>query len=172
MADRSVRPAIPDDAPRIAAVQQAAIAADHPELDPKVSAALGSEAAVSAWEQAVRRPPSPRHRVLSALEDQALVGFVAFAPSAEEPAAVELLELRVHPDHTRQGHGSRLLAATVDVLAPEQVPALLCWSATDSPLDGLLAATGWAVDGGLRELEAPGARIAQRRWRTRLHDES
>ena len=170
MADRSVRPAIPDDAPLIAAVQQAAITADHPELEPKVHAALGSEAAVTAWEQAVRQPPSPRHRVLSALEDQALVGFVAFGPSAEEPEAVEVLELRVHPDHARQGHGSRLLAATVDVLAPERVPTLVCWSAVGSPLDGLLAATGWAVDGGLRELDAPGARIAQQRWRTRLVD--
>lgn len=172
MADRSVRPAIPDDAPLIAAVQQAAISADHPQLDPKVHAALGSEAAVAAWEQAVRRPPSPRHRVLSALEDQTLVGFVAFAPSSEEPDAVELLELRVHPDHVRQGHGSRLLAATVDVLAPERIPTLVCWSAVDSPLDSLLEATGWAADGGRRELEAPGARIAQQRWRTRLGDEA
>lgn len=171
MADRSVRPAIPDDAPVIAAVQQAAINADHPDLDPKVPAALGSEQAVAAWEQAVRRPPTPRHRVLSALEDRTLVGFVAFAPSTEENEAVEVLELRVHPEHSRQGHGSRLLAAAVDVLAPDRVPALICWSAEDSPLDSLLTATGWAPDGSRRALEAPGATISQQRWRTRLVDE-
>lgn len=172
MADRSVRPAIPADASVIAGVQQAAIAADHPQLEPRVLAALGSPAAVAAWEQAVRTPPSSRHRVLSALEDQSVVGFVAFAPCADEPQVVELLELRVHPDRARQGHGSRLLAAAVDVLAPSGAPALVCWSAVGSGLDSLLAATGWAVDGGHRELDAPGTLIAQRRWRTRLVDDA
>lgn len=170
MADRSVRPAIPDDSAAIAAVQQAAISADHPGLDPKVPAALGSEQAAAAWDEAVRRPPSPRHRVLSALEDRTLVGFVAFAPSTEEADLVEVLELRVHPAHARKGHGSRLLAAAVDVLAPERVPALICWSAEGTPLDSLLTATGWAADGARRALEAPGTTISQRRWRTRLLD--
>jgi hypothetical protein len=68
----------------------------------------------------------------------------------------------------REGHGSRLLAAVVDVLRPEGVAELVCWAAPGSPLEGLLESTGWAPDGATRELDADGSLLAQRRWATSL----
>jgi ribosomal protein S18 acetylase RimI-like enzyme len=169
MADVSVRPALPDDAAAIAAVQQAAVGADHPELGADVLAAIGSDAARAVWEDAVRRPPSAQHRVLVALDGRRLVGFAVLAPpSDDDVVGRELFELRVHPDDSRAGHGSRLLAAVADVLRPEGVDVLTCWASVASPLEELLGATGWAPDGRTRELEAGEARLSQRRWVTGL----
>ena len=171
MADVSVRPALAEDAAAIASVQQAAVGADHPELGSDVLAAIGSDAARAVWEDAVRRPPSPAHRVLVALDGRRLVGFAVLAPPSDDDVrGRELHELRVHPADARAGHGSRLLAAVADVLRPEGVDALTCWASVSSPLEDLLAATGWASDGSTRELEAGEARLAQRRWVTSLAD--
>ncbi|MDX6274899.1 MAG: hypothetical protein QOJ92_2109 [Frankiales bacterium] len=169
MADLSVRPALPGDARAIAAVQRAALAADHPEIDAGLLDALASEDAISRWEEAVRHPPSSSHRLLCALEDQRVVGFAALAP-AEDPdvAGLELLELRVHPASSREGHGSRLLAAVVDVLAPQAVPTLSSWVAVGTALESLLEATGWSPDGSTRSLDLPGLLLPQRRWATSL----
>ena len=173
MADRSVRPALPGDASAIAQVQQAALRADHPDLPAELLDSLGGPAAEAAWRGAVEAPPTRQHRLLVALEDQRVTGFAALAPASDEdlrPTSRELLELRVDPAAARAGHGSRLLAACVDVLAPDAVDLLVCWTATGTPLEQLLASSGWAADGSTRELEVIRERVAQQRWTTRLRD--
>jgi GNAT superfamily N-acetyltransferase len=171
MADASVRPAVPQDAVAITRIQRAAVAADHPQLSAEVLQAFSSPAAEAVWIEAIERPPSGAHRVLCALDSRDVVGFAVLAPPSDPDVdGRELHELRVHPDAARAGHGSRLLAAVVDVLRPDHVHSLTCWASAATPLEDLLAATGWAPDGSTRELDAAGARVTQRRWATRLSD--
>ena len=173
VADRSVRPALPGDAAAIARVQQAAVRADHPDLPEELLEALAGPAAEAAWRAAVESPPSRQHLLLTALEGQRVVGFAALGPGADadlDAASRELLELRVEPSEARAGHGSRLLAASVDVLAPDAVELLVSWVAFGSPIEQLLRSSGWAPDGSTRELEVIRERVAQQRWTTRLRD--
>ena len=65
------------------------------------------------WADALAATP-----VLAAFEGDAVVGLVLLAPcddpDLEGENCAEIVELAVHPDATRRGHGSRLLAAAVD----------------------------------------------------------
>lgn len=95
-ADLSVRPAVPDDAPRIGEVHartlRASLAAGvgH-DLGPELAAAIDPTALGASWAAAIDAPPSPRHRVLTALDGAQVVGFAAFAP-AEVPVEVRAAE--------------------------------------------------------------------------------
>lgn len=169
VADRSVRPAVAGDGPAVAAVQAAALAADHPSLDPRLVEALTGEVPVAAWDRAATAPP-PGHRLLVALEDREVVGYAAVGASADPDAdaALELLELRVTPARGRRGHGSRLLAAVADTAGRLGAAELLCWADDGGPLGTLLESAGWGDDGARRELQAAGTTVAQRRLRTGL----
>ena len=80
------------------------------------------------WRAAITEPPSPRHRVLIAIEqaeENYVVGFAASGPADEAALAPEekplpddvaaVTDFLVEPRWGRRGHGSRLLAATVDL---------------------------------------------------------
>ncbi|MCK6212357.1 GNAT family N-acetyltransferase [Georgenia sp. EYE_87] len=88
-ADLSVRPAVPEDAAAIGDVHartlRASLAAGvgH-DLGPEIAAAIDPAALGASWAAAIEEPPSPRHRVLTALAGARVVGFAAFAP-AEVP---------------------------------------------------------------------------------------
>lgn len=110
------------------------------------------------WTAAVTEPPSPRHRLLVAVADQIVVGFAAQAPAGDpdrNPAVdAELLTLLVDPVHGRSGHGSRLLAATVDLMREDGATTALSWVfETDTALLGFLAPAGWAPDGARRTID-------------------
>ena len=45
--------------------------------------AVGSAEAADRWRSAIAEPPSPRHRVLTALDGDRLVGFAALAPASD-----------------------------------------------------------------------------------------
>jgi GNAT superfamily N-acetyltransferase len=91
-ADLSVRPTVPEDAAAIgelhARTLRASLAAGvgH-DLGPEIAAAVDPAALGASWAAAIGAPPSPRHRVLTALAGSQVVGFAAFAP-AEVPVDV------------------------------------------------------------------------------------
>jgi GNAT superfamily N-acetyltransferase len=123
MADASVRPATPADARAVAGVQLGSWRAGG--APPEVAALPEAEVA-AAWEQAIRLAPTPRHRVLVACAGAEVVGFAALGPGEDERSA-ELLELHVRPDRRRAGHGSRLVAASVDHARAQGAETVTAW---------------------------------------------
>lgn len=160
--DVSVRVAWADDAAGIAAVQVAAWRTEYADLLPAdVLAALDEEQFAATWHAALTRPADARNRVLVALERNLVRGFVVTSPSPDpdsDPVADgELAELVVHPDHGRQGHGSRLIHAAVDTLRADRFTRATCWlGATDDVRRAFLTSSGWAPDGAFRELDLHG----------------
>ena len=172
MADMSVRPATPGDAGAVARVQLATWAAAYSDVLPTEALSLDPADVEAAWAQAIGAPPSPHHRVLVALDAGEVAGFAACEPCADEdletPAA-ELTAFLVEPRWGRRGHGSRLLAAAVDLWREEQAAEAVSWVfETDQVVEAFLTAAGWAPDTAGRTLEADGTAARQRRWHTAL----
>ncbi|PKK13056.1 GNAT family N-acetyltransferase [Thermomonospora sp. CIF 1] len=163
MADVGVRPARRADAAAVADVQVRAWREGYRELLPaKVLAEVTAPQAAAVWRerwlQAITDPPSPRHRLLVAVSAELVVGFAAHAP-AEDPdldaaTTAELVTLLVDPVHGRAGHGSRLLAATADLLGEDGFATVVCWVfEQDAVMRRFLGSAGWAPDGARRVLD-------------------
>lgn len=173
-ADVSVRPAIPEDAPLIGALQARswrAVLADRLPADSL--AALDADAFTASWQAAITAAPTREHRVLTACAGAEVVGFVAFAPATAPAeglgvdgdgeggaaAGAEILTLEVDPDRTREGHGSRLLAACADTVRDGGGTRIQTWAHDgDEPRTRFLSSAGFAPAGLRRTLEVPGAR--------------
>lgn len=179
MADASVRPATPEDADELARIQAAVWAGVHGgDLPEDLLEAVGSTEAAERWRTAIAEPPSPRHRVLTALAGDQVVGFAALAPAGDPDTIVsldgELLALCVDPAAAGGGHGSRLVNAVADVARADGVHHLHAWLATaETDLRAFLAGAGWADDGATRSLDLRGdgvVLVEQARLRTALVD--
>jgi GNAT superfamily N-acetyltransferase len=161
-ADVSVRVGWADDAAGVAQVQVAAWRRQYADLLPAdVLADLDVEQFAAAWHQAMARPADARNRVLVALERNTIRGFAVTSPSSDpdsDPVADgELSELVVDPEHTRAGHGSRLLHASVDTMRADRFTRATTWLATnDDVLRSFLTESGWAPDGAHRQLDLHG----------------
>lgn len=152
-----VRAAYPGDIDTVADIQVRAWREGYAGLLPAGALAeLTSPEAAAVWRErwaeAVSAPPSPRHRLLVAVDEGVIVGFAAHAPAGDpdQDAATtgELLTLLVDPARQRAGHGSRLLAATVDHLREDGCTTAVAWVfAADDVLRAFLASAGWAPDG-------------------------
>jgi GNAT superfamily N-acetyltransferase len=168
MADVGVRPARREDAATIADLQVRAWRTGYAGVVPTPAlAAMTTPEAQAVWQErwaeAVTAPPSPRHRLLVAvqrhtMEHDTVVGFAAHTPASDadcDPASTaELLTLLVDPRAGRAGHGSRLLAATVDLLREDGITKLVTWVfPADRALRGFLEPAGWAEDGAKRQLD-------------------
>lgn len=165
----SVRPAVPGDAAAIAGVQRRTWRAAYAELLPPAALELSESDLAEAWAPALR--PASGGRVLVALEGAAVVGVAACSPADgdDEPGAGELGVLLVEPRWGRRGHGSRLMAAAVDLWREDGTGVVLTWVfEDDAVVAGFLEPTGWAPDAVGRTLEAEGRVVRQRRWRTTL----
>lgn len=163
MADVGVRPARRADAAAVADIQVRAWRQGYRDLLPAaaladVTSADAQKAWRERWAESVTAPPSPRHRLLVAVASDLVTGFAAHGP-AEEPdhdpaGTAELLTLLVDPMHTRTGHGSRLLAATVDLLREDGFETLVTWAFEgDEVFRTFLGSAGWAPDGAARTLD-------------------
>lgn len=162
MADVSVRPARAEDAELVARVQLTTWDQCYAALLPPEALELPLVEVAAVWLRAIEVPPSPRDRVLVALEHSEVVGFAA----AEGP---ELTALLVEPRWGRRGHGSRLLAATVDHWRLDGVEVATTWVFEDDlPMADFLTSAGWGPDSTGRSLEADGTAVRQRRWHTAL----
>jgi GNAT superfamily N-acetyltransferase len=166
VADVSVRPARPGDAEAVARVQLSTWRTAYADLLPPDALALDEAEVAAAWRAAVEAPPSPRHRLLVALEKDLVVGLAATAPDDDDPVDAEVTALLVEPRWGRRGHGSRLLAALVDGWREDGTARAVAWTwERDASTRGLLTSAGWEPDGAVRGLDT-GPRVLRQ---VRLH---
>jgi GNAT superfamily N-acetyltransferase len=174
VADVSVRPARPEDAERVARVQLATWRTAYSDLLPPEALDVPEMQAAALWLGAVESPPSPQHRLLVAMERDELVGFAASGPAGDEDVegAVELMTLLVEPRWGRRGHGSRLVAASVEHWRGLGFPTAVTWVWERDPATrGFLTGTGWEPDGVARGLDT-GPRVErQLRFHTDLRED-
>ncbi|MCW6006119.1 GNAT family N-acetyltransferase [Micromonospora sp. CPCC 205371] len=179
-----VRPARPGDAAEIARIQLETWRTAYRRVLPKRALDRLDEAWITRqWTAAIEAPPSPRHRVLVAVEQaeeaQHLVGFAASGPADEQALAPDepalgadvaaFTELLVEPRWGRRGHGSRLLAATVDLWREDGVAQAVAWVYDgDAASRKFLESAGWEPDGAARALDVDDQMIEQLRLRTAL----
>jgi GNAT superfamily N-acetyltransferase len=177
-ADASVRPARPEDAPDIAHIQVVTWRTAYRSVLPAaVLDDWNDDAVTSAWRTAAASPPTPGHGLLVAREGETAVGFVAFAPAEltagehSHPAGptTELTTLLVEPRWGRRGHGSRLLAAVVDIARAGGTARLQSWLLEPDAVSArFLESAGWAPDGWARTLDTGTTPLREIRWHTLL----
>ncbi len=185
MAVGYVRPARPDDAGEIARIQLATWRIAYRRMLPRgVLDQLDAEFLARRWRDAVTDPPSPRHRVLVAVEqaeESYLVGFTAAGPADEDALAPDepgpppgdeaaaVTELLVEPRWGRRGHGSRLLAASVDLWREDGFARAVAWVYERDVATGkFLISAGWEPDGATRALDVDDLLVPQLRLHTTL----
>jgi GNAT superfamily N-acetyltransferase len=180
MATGFVRPARAQDAQQIARIQLSTWRTAYRRLLPRhVLAELDEEWMAQGWLAAITAPPSPRHRVLVAVEQAEqsyLVGFAAIGPADEDALAPEekplpedvaaVTDLLVEPRWGRRGHGSRLLAACVDLWREDGFGTAVAWAYQEDPATiRFLTSAGWQPDGAARALDVEDMLVPQ----VRLH---
>jgi GNAT superfamily N-acetyltransferase len=182
MATGYVRPARDTDVDSITRVQLATWRTAYPRFIPRFAIdEVPAEFVAERWRDAVRKPPTERHRVLVAVEQAAdrpevVVGFVAAGPADETvltpgestpaPDLAAITDLLVEPRWGRRGHGSRLLAATVELWRADGFTSAVAWAfEQDTATVKFLTATGWQPDGASRGLDIDGVIVPQ----IRLH---
>ncbi|GGO31177.1 GNAT family N-acetyltransferase [Micromonospora parathelypteridis] len=177
-----VRPARPEDAGEIARIQLATWRVAYRRILPRhVLDNLDEAFLARRWSAAVLEPPSAAHRVLVAVEQAEqsyLVGFAASGPADGEalapgepadalgPDVAAVTDLLVEPRWGRRGHGSRLLAATVDLWREDGLSRAVAWAFDgDEATRKFLTSTGWEPDGAARALDVDDMLVPQ----VRLH---
>jgi GNAT superfamily N-acetyltransferase len=174
MADVSVRPAVAADVAEIARIQVDTWRFAYADVVPAaVLQALAIETALAAWTDAVTAPPSEQHHVLVALEQEPVVGFIALGPAEDlqpddpDPASTASIgPLIVEPRWGRRGHGSRLMAASVDIARADGMSRAICWiPEADVVSREFLIGAGWAPDGLVRALDTGAGELRE----IRLH---
>jgi GNAT superfamily N-acetyltransferase len=184
MAIGFVRPARPEDADGIARIQLTTWRTAYRRLLPRhVLDELDAQWMARQWAEAISAAPSPRHRVLVAVEQAEpqshLVGFLAAGPADEAALAPEedtptrdaaaITDLLVEPRWGRRGHGSRLLAAGVDLWREDGFRTALAWAYQDDAATvKFLASAGWAPDGATRALDVEDQLVPQLRLHVAL----
>ena len=155
VADASVRPATTADLPAIGGIHARAWTTAYRELVPAlVLPELTADALTLAWRPHLEAARQPLHHLLVACTGPTVVGFAAFGPAPEGGATdADLPALYVDAVHQRRGHGSRLLAAGVDLLRADGATRMFCWvPERDVPRLTFLRAAGFGEDGARRRL--------------------
>lgn len=173
MATGFVRPATEKDVDDIARIQLATWRIAYQGLMPQRVLEQIDEAWLrEGWYEAVTSPPDPRCRVLIAIEQAAQdhhAGFLAMGLDDEDPTIAAITELLVEPRWGRRGHGSRLLAAAVDLWRGDGFDTARAWAfERDAPMTKFLTSAGWAPDGGTRSLDVDDLLVPQIRWHCSL----
>jgi GNAT superfamily N-acetyltransferase len=161
-----VRPARPGDAAEVARIQLATWRVAYRRMLPgQVLDQVSEDFLRQRWLEAITGPPTARHRVLIAVEQAAqeyLVGFLASGPSDEDQAVAAVTELLVEPRWGRRGHGSRLLAAAVDLWRSDGLESAKMWIfERDVAMSKFLTSAGWAPSGLYRELDVDDLLVPQ-----------
>ncbi|HLU45889.1 MAG TPA: GNAT family N-acetyltransferase [Natronosporangium sp.] len=186
MAVGYVRAARPEEADELARIQLTTWRTAYRRLFPASVLQQLDEAWLAArWREAIEAPPTPRHRVLVAIEQAAathLVGFLAAGPADAQATAPEeppldaattaaITELLVEPRWGRRGHGSRLLAAAVDHWRDDGFTTAVAWAyEADRATISFLTSAGWEPDGASRALDVDDRLVPQIRLHTALTD--
>lgn len=174
-----VRPARPVDADEIARIQLVTWRTAYRRMVPAhVLDRLDEGYLARGWREAIESPPSARHRVLVGVEQgeatSYVVGFSASGPADAQALAPEekplgddvaaITDLLVEPRWGRRGHGSRLLAATVDLWREDGFAAAVAWAYdADAATRAFLTSTGWEPDGATRALDVDDMLVPQLR---------
>jgi GNAT superfamily N-acetyltransferase len=181
-----VRPARPSDAAEIARVQLSTWRTAYRKLLPRtILDGLDETWMAEQWLEAITTPPTPRHRVLIAVEqadEDYVAGFTATGPADSNALAPEekslpddvvaVTDLLVEPRWGRRGHGSRLLAASVDLWRSDGFATAVAWSyEKDTATKKFLTSAGWLPDGTSRALDVDDLLIAQLRLHAALTPE-
>ena len=177
-----VRPARAGDAASLARVQVASWRCGFAGIvPPGLLAELTSEEAEQVWRdrwrEAITNPPTSRHRVLAAVDggpSREVAGFASAGPATDADrwpgTDGEVYELRISPERTGQGHGSRLLHAVADTLIEDGFHTVSIWALeADTPLRRFLESSGWAADGARAELDV-GASVPAVRLHTAISE--
>ncbi|MDF3044768.1 MAG: family N-acetyltransferase [Ornithinibacter sp.] len=179
VADASVRRARPNDAPAVGLVQATVFREAYAGRVPdEVVALFDPEAFARAWRESLIDPPAGVHRLLVACAGEQVVGLSAVGPSQDRDAgstSAEVTVLAVHPDARRQGHGSRLLNASVDVLRDAGAELVSCWLlADDEAARRFFTASGFGPDGAFRDrvVSPSGETLREVRLTARLVEDS
>ena len=166
-ADAAVRAAGPNDLPALGIVQATVWQEAYDGIvPPEVHAQFDPQSFTAAWRAALADPPEGVHRLLVATAGAQVVGFAALGPSQDPDtgqATGELTAIGVHPQARRQGHGSRLLNAVVDLLREAGADALATWVLVPhEQTRAFLAGAGLAPDGAYRDrVVSPDGRTAR-----------
>jgi GNAT superfamily N-acetyltransferase len=187
MAIGFVRPARPGDAPEIARIQLTTWRTAYKRMIPAhVLANLDESYLARGWSEAIEAAPSERHRVLIAVEQgessSQIVGFAAAGPADEQALAPEepalpgdfaaVTDLLIEPRWARRGHGSRLLAATVDLWREDGFTRAVAWTyEQDQVMRKFLGAAGWEPDGAGRALDVDDMLVPQIRYHVAFDEE-
>ncbi len=181
MADVNVRRARPDEAGDVARIQRTSWARAGTSVVPAaVLDRLVADEVVAQWAQTIEAPPTPGHHVLVAREQDTIVGMVAFGPAESGDVAIEsgvdgelagepengptgeIATLLVEPRWGRRGHGSRLLAATVDMARQDGLVNLVTWvPENDLAARTFFGSAGWEEAGWIRTLDADGSPLRE-----------
>lgn len=184
MALGHVRPAREADTGEIARIQLATWRMAYRRLVPHHVLDMLDEGWLQEhWQAAVTAPPSPQHVVLVAVEQPEtpsegaqshLVGFAAIGPAEEAalapdesvdavpPGTAAITDLLVEPRWGRRGHGSRLLAAAVDIWRGAGFTRAVTWVfERDTAMLTFLNSAGWEPDGTRRALDMEGVLVPQ-----------
>ena len=168
-----VRPARPHDIGDIARIQLTTWRQAYQRMLPRhVLEEVSEEWLRERWTEAVTAPPDPRCRVLIAIEQAAQehpAGFLAAGLDEDEQEIAAITELLVEPRWGRRGHGSRLLAAAVDLWREDGFTEARAWAfERDAATAKFLASAGWAPDGSARSLDVDDLLVPQIRWHCSL----
>ena len=155
-ADASVRSAGSNDAPAVGQVQALVWQEAYDGVvPPEVHAAFDPQSFATAWRDSLASPPEGVHRLLVACAGEQVVGFVAIGPSQDPDTGQttgEVTALGVHPMHRRQGHGSRLLNAAVDILREAGAEHVAAWCLVEhESVRAFLTGSGLAPDSAYRD---------------------
>jgi GNAT superfamily N-acetyltransferase len=108
------------------------------------------------WASGILNPPLPSQRVLVAIHDDVVAGYAAWGPCQDpdaDDATGELLALEVDPEQVGRGHGSRLMAAAVDLARSTGQTSAACWTLlADEPRRAFLQSAGWGPDAAYRDV--------------------
>ena len=178
VADASVRAARANDAPAVGMVQAVVFRDAYGSVLPdEVLESFQPDAFARAWRESLANPPEGAYRLLVACAGEQVVGAAATGPSQDpdaEQTRAEVSLLAVHPDARRQGHGSRLLNAAVDVVGGLGADSVALWlPADDEGTRAFLAASGFGPDGAFRDrvVSPDGSTLREVRLVTRIADE-
>ena len=156
LADASVRRAGPNDAPAVGIVQEAVWRETYgPRVPDHVAAQFTAAGFASAWRRSLTAPPPGVWTLLVACAGEQIIGYAALGPSQDldgQPTTGALLEIGVHPQGRRSGHGSRLLNATADILREAGATELTAWFPADAEATrAFFDQSGLAPDGAYRD---------------------
>ncbi|MFM1966871.1 MAG: hypothetical protein RL134_2596 [Actinomycetota bacterium] len=171
----SVRLARTSDVDDVARTQVAAWRAAYSGILPEpVLSSLDAEEIAWEWGRALLQPGP--HRLLVAIGGEGqVVGAAAVGPSSDPDAAGagEISLLVVDPGQWGQGHGSRLLQASVDHLVGAGHREAFAWiPLADEPRRAFLQSAGWGPDTAYRDREIGDHVLREVRLATIIADEA